>query len=706
MNLSSLNKEQREAVTAPLGPVLVLAGAGSGKTRVLTYRIAYLIEQGLFKPWQILAVTFTNKAAKEMQNRVSSLLSSQNSETKTQGAPVMGTFHSLGARMLRADIIALGYSRDFTIIDDGDQLSLYKEILKQEEVSSDYTANFFRGVISRAKNYLQTPESLNQSLDPRVEQIVRNIYVKYQNRLHRENLVDFDDLLMLPVKIFESRPEILNKYRERHKYVLVDEYQDTNHVQYVWLRMLAGEGNVFVVGDDAQSIYGFRGSIVRNILDFERDFPGSHIYKLEQNYRSTGHILKSAQAVINLNVGQHKKELWTENGDGAQVRVEELENERTEAAFVTNTIVKMVSGEEGDVLEYEEEEEVKPFSILDQFLKASKKTIGGGFGMLKVLPLVHEPLNEIAVLFRTHAQSRALEEAFIGASVPYQIIGGVKFYERKEIKDVLAYLRLLLNVRDSVSLKRVINVPARGIGDKSYEVVRSYIEYLANEDSELDVSSVSQKIDLVKLSAKTHLQAKQFFETLSVIAQSKEEEVLSNIIEAVYVRSGLKTFLKDKTEGGEERLENVSEFISSAKRFDHLPWREGLASMLEDVALVTDVDTGDSSDVVTLMTLHAAKGLEFDTVFFVGLEEGILPHSRSLYDPSELEEEIRLAYVGLTRARKNLYLIYTRARTIFGNTQMGIPSRILKVLPPESISTKNMSSLLSDDDFSYELTED
>ena len=728
LDLFSLNEQQKKAVTAPLGPVLVLAGAGSGKTRVLAYRVVYLIEKQLVSAPTILALTFTNKAAKEMQQRVNALLSEKykvesrksNAETfnfqlstfNSSALPTMGTFHSIGAKILRKEISALGYASSFIIFDADDTLKVIKEICQELSVSPQFPPPMFRHAISTAKILLQTPDIFDIGLEEPVRSLVSQVYARYQNFLYKQNAVDFDDLLMLPIKIFEAKADILARYKQLFQYILVDEYQDTNPAQYRFLQLLAPAGNIFVVGDDAQSIYGFRGSDIRNILHFEKDFPKALVIALEQNYRSTKYILTAASSVITLNPEQKEKTLWTHNEDGEKVRIQEVEDEVAEAAFVAKEIVRLsnaagtvqgssIATEPGITYEPEPENE-KPFSILDQFLKKAKRQ--NPVSSLIKLPEQHLPLSEFAVLYRTHAQSRALEEMFITASIPYQIVGGVKFYERKEIKDLLAYVRLVVNFRDLVSLKRVINVPARGVGEKSYEVVKDFIQRheFTNEHTNDtnktwgpnssysrhsgDISVLVSLLQSISLPAKSKQAVTDFFSLIHAATQFDEQATLPELLQWLIKKIRIEKFLRDGTEVGETRWENVQELCNVAVNFSNVPWKEGVQVFLEEVALFTDLDTvEDQKDAVTLMSLHSAKGLEFDTVFFVGLEEGIMPHSRSLLDPKETAEEIRLAYVGLTRARKRLFLVYARSRNLWGNRNSGMPSRILRVLPEEIV---------------------
>ncbi|HEX3096054.1 MAG TPA: UvrD-helicase domain-containing protein [Patescibacteria group bacterium] len=716
MNLKVLNDRQLNAVTAPLGPVLVLAGAGSGKTRVLTYRIAYLIEQGMIAPEHIMAVTFTNKAAKEMQSRVMKLLSESGSRKSASGQPTLGTFHSIGARLLRQQIARLGYTATFSILDSDDQLKIIRDICKELDIPKQYAPNMFRAYISSAKNLLQTPDQLNVGLEGYIHDLVSQVYVRYQNFIYKQNSVDFDDLLMLPIKLFEAFPEVLHKYQALWTYILVDEYQDTNQAQYMFLHMLAKSRNLFVVGDDAQSIYGFRGSNIANILNFEKDFADSLVIKLEQNYRSSKNILAAAQKVIELNAEQKPKTLWTENSDGDKVIVEEVFDGRAEAIYVARKIVDIsTKGMKGDSaaseLVYEADEDFqeesyespdKPFSILDQFLAKNRRGANaGGFasysGYVPQLPPEHGALNQFAVLYRTHAQSRQMEEILIEAGIPYQIVGGTKFYERKEIKDVLAYVRLIVNPKDLVSLARVVNVPARGIGEKSYGIIKNYIfDRPTSEERSEFMASISQ----IPLPPKQLQSLSSFYDSISVAAALRPDATLSDLLRVIIKTTRMEEYLKDGTDMGEMRIENVRELASVTAKFDDQPWQEGIIDFLEEVALITDIDNIENEkNSVTLMTLHAAKGLEFDVVFFIGLEEGILPHSNTLMNPSDLAEEIRLAYVGLTRARKQLFLLYAQSRQMFGSFQSNPPSRVLRALPPEAVSLRgNAAQIFSADD--------
>lgn len=698
MDLSTLNSRQKEAVTAPLGPVLVLAGAGSGKTRVLTYRIAYLIEQGLMPPENIMAVTFTNKAAKEMQTRIMALLGPKSGKNGFSGQPTLGTFHSIGARLLRQQISRLGYSAQFNILDSDDALKVIKDICKEMDIPKNYAPTLFRAYISSAKNLLQTPNELNVGLEGYLHDLVQQVYVRYQNFIYKQNSVDFDDLLMLPIKLFEAFPEVLRKYQAFWQYILVDEYQDTNQAQYMFLHMLAKSRNLFVVGDDAQSIYGFRGSNIANILNFEKDFADSQVIKLEQNYRSSKNIIAAAQKVIELNAEQKPKTLWTDNDDGDKVIVEEVFDGRAEAVYVAKKIVDIATGRGSEnELTYEEDFEQAPpqsaqFSILDTFLaqhrrKNGGRAIGSRFGVgVPQLPSGHNSLNQFAVLYRTHAQSRQIEEVLIEAGIPYQIVGGVKFYERKEIKDVLAYVRLVVNPKDLISLARVVNVPARGIGDKAYATIKDFIFQRPEQEEK---TAFLDSLNQIPLPPKQLQALMSFYDTVVVASALRQDATLSDLLRVIIKITHMEEYLRDGTDIGEGRVENIKELASVTAKFDNVPWQEGVIDFLEEVALITDIDNIENEkDSVTLMTLHAAKGLEFDVVFFIGLEEGLLPHSNTLMDPKELAEEIRLAYVGLTRARKQLFLLYAQSRQMYGSIQSNPPSRVLRALPLEAITLR------------------
>lgn len=651
-----LNNEQLEAVKAPMGPVLILAGAGSGKTRALTMRIVYLIKKLGLSPANILAVTFTNKAAGEMKERIMKMLGKD-----TRGLPTMGTFHSIGVRLIRAEHKYLSLSPNFVIYDDNDQEALLKDILLRLKIDPiKYKPSLFSALIDRAKNKLEEPDDLPDENNFSVT--LKKVYREYQQELRKNNAVDFGDLLVLPVKLFQDHPEVLEKYQTLWKYILVDEYQDTNHVQYIFTKLLAkAHENIFVVGDDAQAIYGFRGANLQNILDFEKDYPDAKVIRLEQNYRSTAPILSVASKIIELSPKQHRKRLWTENEIGTTPVLFSAADELAEAYFVAQKILEIQDGKSKELV-YENDDD----TILGRIMRNARS---------KILPKLknRNGLNNIAILYRTHAQSRVLEEVMIEASIPYQIVGGLKFYERKEIKDILSYLRLLLNPNDLVSIKRVINVPPRGIGPKSFELLKDALV-------ERDEKNLAKLMD-VKPSIKN------FFEMLNSVNSLSDEAQLSDVLKQIIKLSGYEAFLRDGSEEAEGRWENIQELFNVASSFNKFPWKEGVVKFLEEVALMTTVDEMESgSPKITLMTLHQAKGLEFDIVFMVGLEEGILPHARSLLEPKEIAEEVRLAYVGVTRARKQLFLLYAQTRKQYGLRNVSVPSRILKAIPEELLN--------------------
>lgn len=658
--LEKLNPAQREAVEQTEGAVLVIAGAGSGKTRVLTYRTAYLICEKGVRPGRILAVTFTNKAAKEMQERITSLLK----ESGFSGhPPLIGTFHSICARILRAEIEKIGYKSNFNILDAQDQQALIKRTMKDLGVDvTQFRPQGVLGAISKAKNELIDATRFHSTVGGYWEEIVSRIYTAYEQRLKANNALDFDDILMLLVHIFRTYPEVLDKYQEIFRYLMVDEYQDTNHAQYTLIKLLSQKyGNICVVGDDWQGIYSWRGANIQNILDFEKDYPQAKVVKLEQNYRSTQQILDAAYGVISKNVNRKDKQVWTEKKDGHLLASYEAEDEGDEAQFVASEA------------------------------KALKSS---GVG-----------LNDIVVLYRTNAQSRTIEEALLAESIPYRIIGGLKFYQRKEIKDIIAYLRLIENGNDEVALERIINEPKRNIGEKT---VDKWI-FVAKEnkidliEAGLKISSLQGQISdqiqnpIAKISKQRLENVAKFCEFIQRMGAAKERLTLSDLIQKVFFESGYEKQLADGTDEGEARVENVRELLTVAKKYDEFTGSEGLRMFLEEVALVADTDDIDQSkEALHLMTLHSAKGLEFQYVFIVGLEEGILPHSRSMLSDEEMEEERRLMYVGITRAKQKVYLLFTRMRSIFGSTQINAPSRFLDDIPQDLIenSDKPLPSFL------------
>jgi DNA helicase-2/ATP-dependent DNA helicase PcrA len=649
--LERLNPPQREAVAHPSGPLLILAGAGSGKTRVLAHRVAYLVATGI-KPWQIVAVTFTNKAANEMRERIAGLIGEEAAREAT-----IGTFHAICARILRRDGDKIGLTRSFTIYDRADQVALVKGVLKALDLDDKrFAPAGMLAWIGQRKDVLADVPTARRQAANFYDETAARVYESYQRQLQQDDAVDFDDLLMRVVLLFEQHPDVLAKYQGRWQHVLVDEYQDTNRAQYLICSLLAAKHrNLSVVGDDDQSIYSWRGANLRNILDFEGDYPDTKVVKLEQNYRSTQTILDAAHAVVSRNEGRKDKKLWTDRGAGTQITLFDAYNEYEEAEFVTRQIERLVGG-------------------------------SGRGGMTGLLTRRADDedgamrYGEIAVCYRINAQSRVLEEACMRFGIPYQLVGGTRFYERREVKDALAYVRLARNSADRVALERVINVPARGIGDKTVQELRDWAE---SRDGTLweAVEAADQNPNLAPR-ARTALSG--FRDIARGLMTLAAAEPPSAVFDAVFERSGLQAMIQDGTEDGEERWTNLLELRNHAAEFDELAVPEGLARFLEEVALVSDQDTlEDRPDRVTLITLHAAKGLEFPVVFIVGLEEGLLPHKRALEDERELEEERRLAYVGMTRAKDRLYLVHARHRSTWGVGAASEASRFLTELPED-----------------------
>lgn len=642
----TLNDRQCEAVKHTEGPLLITAGAGSGKTKVLTCRIAHLLELGV-APYRILAITFTNKAAKEMKERVTNLVGAQ------ADSIWLSTFHSFCAKLLRFEIDGFhGYTHNFTIYDSSDQLVLVKDCLKKLNLDDkQFTPRSVLGTISSAKNVLMDAKAFAAKASDFYEQKVADVYALYQEKLRENNAVDFDDLLFLAVRLLQENEEVREKYQSRFQYILVDEYQDTNHAQYALTKILAARWrNICVVGDADQSIYAWRGADIRNIIDFTRDYPDAASIKLEQNYRSTKTILHAANAVIDNNESRPKKTLWTENPTGNKIIHYQAQTEHDEADYIAGVI-------------YNRHE------------------------------ISHEPYGDMAILFRTNAQSRVLEEKLMRYAIPYTMVGGTKFYDRKEIKDVLAYLRLLYNPEDSLSLTRIINVPKRNIGATTMEHVAAYAE--AQGISLFEALSSTDEIPVTKR-AKASLEnfAAMIFDLLNDI---EGKDVLS-LIETVIKQTGYGDMLDKEAEHdpqGESRKENVGEFLSVAKDYMDSNPEGNLQDFLENVALVSDVDDFESSDSkVTLMTLHAAKGLEFPVVFLTGLDEGLFPHSRTLMDPAQVEEERRLAYVGITRAERQLYVTNAVTRTMYGRISAYMPSRFLAEIPPQFMEDYHRKSAM------------
>lgn len=646
--LEDLNPVQRQAVEHREGPLLILAGAGSGKTRVLTYRIAHLIAQGV-EPWSILAITFTNKAAQEMRERVHSLVGSEG-----RGLWV-ATFHSACVRILRNEIGYLpGYSRSFVIYDSGDQLALIKSCMKELNLDEKkFAPRAIESMISDAKNKLLTPEDFSRKATDYFEQKAEKVYTLYQKKLLANNALDFDDIIMLTVRLFRENPEVLAHYQDKFRYILVDEYQDTNHAQYALVNLLAKKyRNLCVVGDDDQSIYMFRGADVQNILDFERDYSEARVLKLEQNYRSTKCILQAANAVVQNNTERKEKSLWTDNEDGQPIVYYVADNEHDEARYVSERIQRLLNVE------------------------------GRKF-------------NDFAVLYRTNAQSRVIEERFMREGIPYRIFSGLKFYERMEIKDILAYLRVLHNPADQVSFSRILNVPKRGLGESTLEKILDY----ANEQEMpvLDAIMEAEYIPELQSRAKKPLIAfSHLMQELKALAI--EESSVTKLVEEVLKRTGYwDNLMSDKSPEAEARVENLREFLSVTAEYDEKAdnyeevaelegvedaFLPGLAGFLEQVSLVAQIDTLDQGDdAVVMMTIHSAKGLEFPVVFLGGMEEGIFPSSRSMLDPVLLAEERRLCYVAITRARERLYLAYAQQRMLYGRTQYNRPSEFFQEIP-------------------------
>lgn len=641
--LAGLNEKQIEAVRALEGPVLVISGPGSGKTRCLTHRVAYLIASGI-KPENILAVTFTNKAANEIKERVEKLLHGQ---SRSEGSrilglrsgpgPTLGTFHSLGLRILRKEINVLGYGENFTVADTDDQEALIRRVLAEQGLDpKKYNPRTMLSKISKLKTELVSPESYEPH--EYFPQLVAKVYRAYQNELQKMNALDFDDLIGLTVKLFRRQPEVLTKYQDQWHYILVDEYQDTSHDQYTMIKLLAGKHrNLFCIGDDAQSIYMFREADIRNILNFQKDYPEGKVILLEQNYRSTKNIIAAAQAVISHNKAQIPKELWTANVQGEPIVAKESVNEREESGYIVNTI--------------------------RQLLRDGKKKI-----------------EDFTVLYRTHAQSRAIEEALISAGLPYRIVGGVKFYDRREIKDILAYVRFLNNPSDRMSFERLCVAPSRGIGKVTLEKIYS----AGSEDILQALAALAGAGD--------GKQAKSLAGLSGILAGLRDKmptRTLSATLKAIVKEVGYEEHLKQTSptpENAQERIENLKELFTVTKKYDPLG-REAIAKFLEEVALYQTGDRKDQDEPrATLMTMHSSKGLEFPVVFIMGMEEGLFPHNRTLFEPKELEEERRLCYVALTRAKERLFLTFAKWRHIFGSAQANLPSRFLGEIPQHLIS--------------------
>ena len=645
MNLDLLNEWQLEAVKTTNGPLLILAGAGSGKTRVLTYRVAYLINEENIDPYNVLAITFTNKAAKEMKDRIIGILGS-----KALGIQI-STFHSLGVLIIKENYEKAGYKNNFTILDSDDSLTLIKKILKELNLDPKmYNPKAIRNQISGTKNQLLTSKEYEKYAMTDFEKVVFKVYQKYEDKLLVNNSLDFDDLLMLPIKIFRKYPEVLKHYQERFKYILIDEYQDTNEAQYTFVKMLSAKyRNICVVGDNDQSIYSFRGANYHNILNFEKDYPNCKVIMLEKNYRSTKTILNAANDVIKNNKERKDKNLWTDNELGNKIKYHRALDEKDEAFYVLQEIKKLI----------------------DQGIK----------------------LNDIAVLYRTNAQSRNIEEALLRESIPYRVIGSFYFYNRKEIKDLISYLKVIYNSNDDISLLRIINVPKRGIGDKT-------IQNLTEKANSLN-TSLFEAID----SGKELL----FKQTINELKEISEKSSLTELIDQILNKSGIKNELEnEKSIEADIRLENLEEFKTITRNYEENKGIASLDEFLNEISLVSDVEEyRNRDDVITLMTIHSAKGLEFNNVFLIGMEEGIFPHQAAFFDNNELEEERRLCYVAITRAKEKLYIVNAKRRTLYGIDSVNPPSRFIseinkELLEPDEVKEEFKSPIKRTIDTSIE----
>jgi DNA helicase-2/ATP-dependent DNA helicase PcrA len=640
-SISKLNPEQKKAVEAVNGPLLIMAGAGSGKTRVLTHRIAYLIASGKAAPWSILAITFTNKAAREMQQRVEQLVGGSARDIW------VSTFHSMCVRILRRDISRIGFTNNFTILDSTDQLSVIRACMKELNIDTKkFEPKSIQAAMGSAKNELVTPEQFENKIGDYMQGITAKVYKLYQRKLKSNNSLDFDDLIMMTIQLFKEMPEVLEHYQNKFQFIHVDEYQDTNRAQYMLCKMIAERHHrICVVGDGDQSIYGWRGADITNILNFEKDYPEATTILLEQNYRSTSNILNAANKVIANNTGRKPKNLWTSKDDGAKIQIYQADTEHEEGYFITSEIKKgIVNGKK----------------YLDH-----------------------------AILYRANAQSRVIEEILIKSEIPYKIFGGIKFYDRKEIKDILAYLRLISNPNDDISLVRIINVPKRAIGDTTVDKLTQMA--LQNDQSIFEM--LLDHLDELEVSPRTKKALSEFCDLISNLYRMVEyvtvTELTEQLLEMTQYRAEL---IREGSLESKSRLENIEEFLSVTQEFEKRNEDEdrSLLAFLTDLALIADIDlmgkdpeVAVDNNAVVLMTMHSAKGLEFPIVFIAGMEEGIFPHSRTLLDAEEMEEERRLAYVGITRAEEQLFLTCSRMRTLFGKTNSNMPSRFLKEIPEE-----------------------
>ncbi len=639
--LKGMNPQQENAVKTTEGPLLIMAGAGSGKTRVLTHRIAYLVVEKEVYPSKILAITFTNKAAREMRERIDGLLGNGTTESMW-----VSTFHSMCVRILRRNIDRIGISKNFSILDSADQLSVVKNVMKQLNIDTKrYEPRAVLNAISSAKNECITADTYKANSNPNnpYEKVIAQVYEGYEKRLRKNQSLDFDDLIMTTITLFERVPEVLEFYQNKFQYIHVDEYQDTNHSQYKLVQMLAQKfKNICVVGDSDQSIYRWRGADIGNILSFEKDYPNAKVILLEQNYRSTKRILQAANDVIEHNESRYPKKLRTDNLEGEKIVLYKASTEQDEAQFVVQTIQKLMEEE-------------------------------------------NRTLDDFAILYRTNAQSRVMEEVLVKSNMTYQIVGGTKFYDRKEIKDLLAYLRLIANNDDDLSLARIINEPKRSIGATSFEKIATYAI-----EQDRSIFDAMKEVLFMGLTSKAANAVEKFRELIAGFTQMQEYLSVTELVEQVIDKSGYREMLQnEKTIEAESRLENIEEFLSVTKAFEERSDDKSLVAFLTDLALVADIDSLDKEDTskgsIILMTMHSAKGLEFPVVFIIGMEENIFPHSRSLDDPAEMEEERRLAYVGITRAEQRLYLTCAGSRTLYGRSSFNMPSRFLREISDDVI---------------------
>lgn len=643
--LKNLNDKQKEAVTHFTGPLIIIAGAGSGKTRALTQRVAYLITKHKINPWNILAVTFTNKAANEMKERIKKLLLKSGHTSE----PTVGTFHSTCVRILRKHIHLLDYEDNFTIYDTADQQILMKRLMEEMHIDSkQINPKALLNHISNAKNELIDHEEYRGMAGNYFTERVAEVYGPYQNALKKNNALDFDDLIMKTVELFNNHPDVLDYYQEKFKFICVDEYQDTNHAQYVLVNLLAEKyRNICVIGDSDQSIYSWRGADIRNILEFEKDYKDAKIVKMEQNYRSTHIILDAAHEIIVKNRKRVDKKLWTERKDGENINLIVANNERHEGELIAEKVRDATRGYE------------------------------------------NPQYSNFVVLYRTNAQSRVIEEVFLRYGIPYRIVGGIKFYERKEVKDMVSYLRAIQNPHDTVSLLRIINTPPRKIGSKTIEVIQTF----ANRHAFSFFQAMENASDMGELNEGQIRNIEKFVKMIQKLRKVNEKFQASGVIKHVLSDSGYKEFLMDGTVEGEAQCENIAELISVASKYDMLDPGISLSVFLEEISLIADIDSLDEKDnAVILMTVHSAKGLEFDTVFIAGLEEGIFPHSRSMLEPEQLEEERRLMYVAVTRAKEKLYLLHARQRMLYGESQSNAPSAFISDIPQELVTVYGQES--------------